>query len=121
MEAREHIEGFAAEREAAKALRHELAVVDPVLEQRRELAITAARISPPTNVKAELGERLERYRQEHGVKDPSRALGSEAKRGADQARQEATRRRLQEIQRVLGLGHHGARARQLGRGSGISR
>jgi conjugative relaxase-like TrwC/TraI family protein len=175
--AREGIEGFAAEREAAQSLarrerreelaridswearsrretarleaqlgempvvgdaaRRELAVADRVLAQRREPAITAARISPPAYVKAELGERpadptkrkawdrgvseIERYRQENGVKDPKRALGQEAKRGAERARQEATRRRLLEMQRALGLGQHIARARQLGRGLGISR
>ena len=100
-------------------------------------AIIAARISPPPYIKAELGERpadpakrkawdrgvseIERYRQENGVKDPKRALGQEAKRGAERARQEATRRRLLEMQRALELGQHIARARQLGRGLGISR
>jgi conjugative relaxase-like TrwC/TraI family protein len=175
--AREHIDGFEAEREAAQALprrerrdelaridswearsrrttaqleaearempdpgqaaRRELAVADQVLAQRRELAIIAARISPPAYVKNELGERpsdpakrkawdrgvagIERYRQEHGIKDPSKAFGREAKRGAERARQEAARRRLQEVQRALGLGQHAARARQLGKGLSIGR
>jgi hypothetical protein len=143
--AREHIDGFEAEREAAQALprrerreeltridswearsrretarleaelagmsavgdasRRELAIADQALAQRRELAIIAARISPPAYVKAELGERpsdptkrkawdrgvvqIERYRQEHGVKDPNNALGREAKRGAERARQQS--------------------------------
>jgi conjugative relaxase-like TrwC/TraI family protein len=119
------------------AARRELAVADQVLAQRRELAINAARISPPAYVKAELGERpsdptkrkawdrgvsqIERYRQEHGVKDPDRALGREAKRRAERARQEATWRRIREAQRALGLGQHAARARQLGRGLSIGR
>jgi conjugative relaxase-like TrwC/TraI family protein len=175
--AREHIEGFEAEREGAQALprrerreelaridswevrswretarleaeladrpvvgdaaRRELAVADQVLAQRRELAIIAARISPPVYVKAELGERpsdpvkrkawdrgvsqIERYRQEHGVTDPNRALGREAKRGAERAQQQATWRRIREAQRALGLGQHAARARQLGRGLSIGR
>jgi conjugative relaxase-like TrwC/TraI family protein len=175
--AREHIEGFASEREAAHALprrqrreelaridswearsrretarlegvlrerpvtgdaaRRELAVADRVLAQRRELAIIAARISPPAYVRAELGERpsdpakrkvwdrgvsqIERYRQDHGISDPTKALGREAKRGAERARQQATMRRLQEVQRALGLGQHAARARQLGRGLSIGR
>lgn len=175
--ARERIEGFADEREAAQGLprrerreelaridswearsrgqtaqleaelsempvvgdtaRRELAVADQVLAQRRELAIVAARISPPAYVKAELGERpsdpamrkawdrgvsrIERYRQEHGIKDPNKALGREAKRGAERARQEATWRRIREAQRALGLGQHSARARQLGRGLSIGR
>jgi hypothetical protein len=175
--ARDHIEGFEAEREAAQALprhecreelaridswearsrqetarleveladmpavgdasRRELAVADQVLAQRRQLAIIAARISSPAYAKNELGERpsdpakrrawdhgisqIERYRQEHGVTDPSKAFGREAKRGAERARQEAARRRLQETQRALGLGQHAARARQLGRGLSIGR
>jgi hypothetical protein len=95
----------------------ELAVADQVLAQRRELAIIAARISPPAYIKAELGERpsdsakrkawgcgvsqIERYRQAHGVTDPSRALGRDAKRGAERARQQAMRRRIREAQRAL--------------------
>jgi conjugative relaxase-like TrwC/TraI family protein len=175
--ARDHIEGFEAEREVAQALprrerreelaridswearsrretarlevelvdmppvgdaaRRELVVADQVLMQRRELAIIAARISPPAYVKAELGERpsdptkrkawdrgvaqIERYRQEHGIKDPNRALGRKAKRGAERARQEAAQWRIREAQRALGLGQHAARARQLGRGLSIGR
>ena len=175
--AREHIDGFEVEREAAQTLprrqrreelaridswegrsrretarleseladmpvagtaaRGELAVADQVLAQRRELAIIAARISPPAYVKSELGERptnpakrkawdrgvsqIERYRQKHGISDPTKALGREAKRGAERARQQATMRRLQEAQRALGLGQHAARARQLGRGLSIGR
>jgi AAA domain-containing protein len=120
-----------------QAARRELAVADQVLAQRRELALVAARISPPAYVKAELGERpgdptkrkawdrgvagIERYRQEHGIKDPNKAFGREAKRGAERARQEAAQRRLQEVQRALGLGQHAARARQLGKGLSIGR
>jgi len=175
--AREHIEGFEAEGEAAQAVlrrerrdelaridswearsrretarleaeladmpitgdaaRRELAVADQGLARRRELAIIAARISPPAYIKAELGERprdpakrkawdrgvsqIERYRQERSVTDPNRALGQEAKRGVERARQEATWRRIREAQRALGLGQHAARARQLGRGLSIGR
>ncbi len=119
------------------AARREFPVADRVLAERRQLAITAARLSPPTYITKELGERpsdpakrkawdrgvagIERYRQEHGIKDPSKAFGREAKRGAERARQQAATRRLQEIQRVLGLGQHAARARQLGRGLSIGR
>ena len=122
---------------AGQAARRELAVADQVLAQRRELVIIAARISPPAYIKAELGERpsdpakrkawdrgvsqIERYRQEHGIKDPNKALGREAKRGAERALQEATWRRIREAQRALGLGQHAARAHQLGRGLSIGR
>lgn len=131
------LEAEARELPTGDAARRELAVADQVLAQRRELAIIAARISPPAYVKSELGERpsdpakrkawdrgvagIERYRQEHNIKDPSKAFGREAKRGAERARQRAATRRLQETQRVLGLGQHAARARQLGRGLSIGR
>jgi len=131
------LEAEARELPLGGAARRELAVADQVLAQRRELAIIAARISPPAYVKSELGERpsdpikrkawdrgvagIERYRQEHGVKDPNKAFGREAKRGAERARQQAATRRLQETQRVLGLGQHAAKARQLGRGLSLGR
>ncbi len=119
------------------AARREFAVADQVLAERRQLAITAAGLSPPTYITKELGERptdsakrkawdrgvagIERYRQEHGIKDPNKAFGREAKRGAERVRQQAATRQLQEIQRALGLGQHAARARQLGRGLSIGR
>lgn len=122
---------------ASGAARREFAVADQVLAERRQLAITAARISPPPYITKELGDRptdpakrkawdrgvagIESYRQEHSIKEPSKAFGGEAKRGAERARQQAATRRLQEIQRVLGIGQHAARARQLGRGLGIGR
>jgi hypothetical protein len=134
---RDELRSAAVREGSGDVARRELAVADQVLAQRRELTIIAARISPPTYFKAELGERpsdpakrkawdrgvsqIERYRQEHGVTDPNRAHGREAKRGAERARQEAARRRLQEAQRALGLGQHPARARQLGRGLSIGR
>jgi conjugative relaxase-like TrwC/TraI family protein len=119
------------------AARREFAVADRVLAERRELAVTAARVAPPAYITKELGERpsdpakwkawdrgiaeIERHRQEHGIKDPRKAFGREAKRGAERARHEVARRRLQEVQRILGLVQHAARARQLGRGLGIGR
>ena len=142
-EARAHRAIARLEAEAAEmpstghAARRELAVADQVLAERRELAITAARISPPPYITKELGERpsdpakrkawdrgvagIESYRQEHGIKDPNKAFGREAKQGVERARQQTATRRLQEIQRVLGLGQHAARARQLGRGLSIGR
>jgi hypothetical protein len=117
------------------AARREFAVADRVLAERRQLAITAARISPPAYVTKELGERpsdpakrkvwdrgvadIEGYRQRHGVKDPSRALGRQHQR--EREAQRTMQRRLNETQRVLGLGQHAARKRVLGRGLGIGR
>lgn len=45
----------------------------------------------------------------------------EAKRGAERTLQQAAMRRLYELQRVLGIGQHAARARDMGWGLGISR
>jgi hypothetical protein len=110
--------------------RRELAVADRVLAERRELAVTAARIAPPPYIKRELGERpreptrqrawdrgvreIEGYRQRHGVKDQHRAFGRKAERGAERARQEAARRRLRQSQRALGLERPKALARKRG-------
>jgi len=112
--------------------RRELAVADRVLAERRELAITAARISPPAYITKELGERpvdpnkrrhwdrgvgeIETYRQRHGVKDRSKAFGPESRQAADRSRQEHARRQLLQTQRVLGLRQHREKTRSLGRG-----
>lgn len=117
--------------------RRELTIADRVLAERRDLAITAARISPPAYITKEIGERpadpnkrwhwdrgvadIEHYRQRYGVKDRSSAFGPESKRAADRARQEQARRQLMATQRVLGLGQHKAKARALRRGLGLSR
>jgi conjugative relaxase-like TrwC/TraI family protein len=117
--------------------RRELTIADRVLAERRELAITAARISPPAYIMKELGERpaepnkrwhwdsgvadIEHYRQRYGVRDRSKAFGRESKRSAEHARQEQARRQLMATQRVLGLGQYKAKARALRRGLGLSR
>lgn len=117
------------------AARRELAVADRVLAERRQLAITAAGIAPPPYITNELGERpsdptkravwdrgvseIERYRQLHGIQDPSRALGRQRER--ERETQRAMQRRLNEIQGVLGLGQHASRERDPGRGLGIGR
>ena len=151
--AREHLEGFEAEREAAQALprrersdelaridtletgragsyraarsraggdarrsgdaaRRELAVADQVLAQRRSWRSSPRGSPRPPTSRPSWGRgrairpsgrhgiaashEIERYRQEHGIKDPSKAFGREAKRGAERARQQAATRRLQE-------------------------
>ena len=119
------------------AARRELIEVDRVLAKRRELAITAARIAPPTYITAELGQRpsnpakrtawdrgvvsIERYRQEHGVVDRNRALGAEPKQRAERARREAELRRLRQVQRQLGRDPSKVRTRERRRGLGIAR
>jgi hypothetical protein len=117
--------------------REELAAVEQLLAQRRQLAITAAHLAPPRYITAELGERptdptkrntwergveaIERYRQEHGVSDKSQALGAEPKGGAERARRNNELRRLRQVQRELGLEAGLSRSRELGRGMGIGR
>lgn len=101
------------------------------------MATLAARLDPPAYIKNELGERpsdlakqktwdrgiaqIEGYRHKNEIKDPNRAFGREAKRGAERARQEAALRRLQRMQKALALGQHAARTRDLGRGMSIGR
>jgi hypothetical protein len=117
--------------------RRELEIVDRVLAERRQLAITAARVSPPPYITKELGERpsdpskrkawehgvagIETYRQRSGIKDRERPFGSEPRRAAERAEREAQLRRLREVRRKLGREAGIARAREMGRGLGIAR
>jgi conjugative relaxase-like TrwC/TraI family protein len=117
--------------------RTELAAVEGLLADRRQLAITAACIGPPPYIRTELGERpsdpakgktwdrgvaqVERYRQEHGVKDSRWAFGREPKGGAERARRERAMRQLRQAQRALGRDKQAARTRNLGRSLGIGR
>ncbi len=114
-------------------VRQELAVAEQVLDERLQAAVLTVRLAPPAYIKKELGERpsdpakrkawdrgvveIEGYRQRYGVKDPHWALGREG----EQAAQRATLRRIQETQRLLGLGQHVARQHDLGRSLGIGR
>lgn len=111
--------------------RRELAAAEQVLDERLQAAVLAARLAPPTYITRELGKRpldrtrqgawdrgvaeIEGYRQQHRVKDPKRALGRERAREIEQR---AVLRRIREAQRVLGLGRHVSRARDLGRSLG---
>ena len=95
--------------------RAELANADLILAERRQAAITAAKLFPPPYVTAELGERpsdpgmrsswdkgvaeIESFRQRHGVRDPEHALGQEHEH--DWSREQA-RERLQQRQVELG-------------------
>ncbi|MBW8060539.1 MAG: relaxase domain-containing protein [Solirubrobacterales bacterium] len=110
------------------------AIAGQVLAERRELAITAARIAPPAYITSELGERpsdpakckswekgvetVERYRLEHGVKDPNHALGRDSGRSGERAREQA-QQRLRESQRELGRIKEAAQVRDMGRSIGI--
>jgi hypothetical protein len=137
-EARERLE---AERRELPAIPHEArakgAVIESVLADRERLAAAAARISPPSYIKHELGERpsdpakarewdrvvgaVEGYRLRNGVRDRDSALGMKPKDPVKAARHEQAQRRLQNQQRQL----HLKRARELhlersmGRGIGL--
>jgi len=116
------------------AARRERAAVDRTLAERRQLALTAARLSPPSYITKELGERpadpaarkawergvkgIERYRQEYGITDPQRAFGSQAK-GLDRIAQQGAERSLRESQRSLGRQMETTQVRDLGRSHGI--
>lgn len=115
----------------------EKALVGQVLAERRELAMTAARLSPPLYITKELGERpsdpatrkawehgvegIERYRQEHGITNRMRALGPEPRRERESERiaHRLAERRLRE--RQAQLGREARRAREIGRSLGLGR
>ncbi len=119
----ERIAAARAEREQLPEVGHEarakMAVAEHVLAERERAATTAARISPPDYIKAELGERpadptkarawdkavrgIEGYRVRNGVKDRDNALGPKPKNGAKEAEQRRVRERLQRAQRELKL------------------
>jgi len=133
---REHLELLLAEARRMEPLhkvaRAELVTTNQILTERRELAITAVRISPPPYITKELGERpsdlemrkawergveaIEAYRQEHGVTDRGRALGAEPSRGVEGER---AQRLLREVQLNLGREVRLERSKELGRGMEI--
>jgi hypothetical protein len=100
-------------------VRREREIAAQLLEARSAQALTAARIAPPSYIVKELGARpadpakarawdrgvqvIEGYRLERGVKETSHAFGRTQQSGAERAAREATRRRLAEVQRRLGL------------------
>ena len=104
----------------ASSTKAELAIVESVLTERRRLAITAHRISPPHYITQVLGEKpqeprtravwergveqIERHRQTHGITDRQNALGSPpfGLKRAEWARQ---RDQLRSLQRQLGVSH----------------
>ena len=116
------IERLRAERAELPPVEHraraEVAVIDHLLAERERVAFTAARISPPDYITAELGERpsnpqkreawdravrgIEGYRQRHGIGDRDNALGLQPKSGTDRASWQVEQRRLCQSQRELG-------------------
>lgn len=111
--------------------RAEVAAIDRILDRRRDLALAAARVSPPDHIVAELGERpaegpervawdravreVEGYRQRYGVGDGDTALGAEpegrpmrgehreAQKSITRAQRELGIERVQKIERVQAM------------------
>jgi conjugative relaxase-like TrwC/TraI family protein len=123
------------------ALRRERTIADQLLSEREEQMLTAIRLSPPSYVTKELGERpsdpakgkawdrgvkeIEGYRREHGVTDKRRAFGREPESISQRAAREAAQRRLRETQLRLGrerqLAQERKRVRSIERGFSIGR
>ncbi|HET7455062.1 MAG TPA: MobF family relaxase [Solirubrobacterales bacterium] len=119
--------------------RAQAAVIESLLADRVRLAATAARLSPPSYIKAELGERprdpgkarhwdeavrgIERYRLHNNVKDKSSALGAKPKAPAKVREHDHARQRIERAQRQLRLHQAKVRQRQIARslGRGIGR
>jgi conjugative relaxase-like TrwC/TraI family protein len=101
------------------ALRRERDAIDRLLGEREERMLTAIRLQPPEYITKELGERpgepgkakawdrgvktIEGYRQEHGIADPTRALGSRPSLGLERSSHDDALRRLREAQQRLQL------------------
>jgi conjugative relaxase-like TrwC/TraI family protein len=125
-----------AERRELPEVPHEArakeAVIESVLADRERLAATAARTSPPSYIRSELGERpsdstkarewdkavrgIEGYRLRNGIRDRDSALGARPKGHRKALEHDRAQRRLQQSQRQLHLKR--ARERQLGLGIG---
>jgi conjugative relaxase-like TrwC/TraI family protein len=99
--------------------RAEVAAIDAVLDRRRDLALAAARVSPPDHIVAELGERpaegpgrvawdgavrvIEGYRQRNGLQDRDAALGPEPKDRTARRERERAQGAMRRAQRELGI------------------
>ena len=124
-----------AKPEVEHQARAEAAVIDGLLAERQRVALAAARISPPSYITVELGERpsdpakraewdrgvrtIEGYRQRHGIGDRDTALGAEPKDQAARRQREAVRRSIEQTQRRLQLEQ--ARRIEMTRSMGIER
>ncbi|HXV05155.1 MAG TPA: MobF family relaxase [Solirubrobacterales bacterium] len=118
--ARERVEELRAELCEMPPVRHEaragLANANLILSERRQLAITAAKLAPTDYIVRELGERpsdpelrrawdrgvaeIEHFRREHGIEDRDSALGKEPLSGVERASWTQQRSRLAERRRV---------------------
>jgi conjugative relaxase-like TrwC/TraI family protein len=115
--------------------RAEAAVAEHVLAERARAAATAARLSPPDYITAELGERpsdptkarewdkavrgIEGYRTRNGVVDKDSALGPKPQEHSRQVEHAETQRHIERAQRQLNLTHERAAERVIERGIGL--
>ncbi len=99
--------------------RAEVAAIDSILDRRLDLALVAARVSPPDHIVAELGERpeggreraawdgavreIEGYRQTNGIQDRDTALGPEPKDRAARLEREHAQQSISRARRELGI------------------
>jgi conjugative relaxase-like TrwC/TraI family protein len=136
--ARDRIAQLRAERAELPVVKHEArakaAVAEHVLAERERAAAAAARLSPPSYIKSELGERpsdltkaatwdkavrgIEGYRLKNGVVDRDNALGPKPKDQSAQLEQRLARERLQHAQRELKLKRERTVERSMGLGIG---
>jgi hypothetical protein len=109
--------------------RRESAAIRQVLAEREDQALIAARLSPPSYIVKELGERprepakvkawnqgvktIESYRQEHGVTDGQGAFGREPRSNSQKVAREAAQRRVREAQLRLGRERQLAQAKRI--------
>lgn len=105
--------------DASHDARAEVAAIDTILDRRRDLALAAARVSPPDYITAELGPRpdagrnriawdgavrdVERYRQRHGIGDRNQAFGPEPTDQAARQERERAQQAIRRAQRELGI------------------
>jgi hypothetical protein len=105
--------------DASHDARAEVAAIDTILDRRRDLALAAARVSPPDYIVAELGPRpdvgadrvawdgavrdVESYRQRNGIRDRSHAFGSEPTDQAARQEREWAQQAMRRAQRQLGI------------------
>lgn len=135
----DRIEAARAEQERWSEVGHqaraEAAVAEHVLTERARAAATAARISPPDYITAELGDRpsdptkalewdkavrgVEGYRTRNGVVDRDSALGPKSKDLSKQHEQAEVRQQIERTQRQLNRSHERAAERAVDLGIGL--
>jgi conjugative relaxase-like TrwC/TraI family protein len=105
--------------EVGHEARAEVAAIDTILDRRVDMALVAARISPPDHIVAELGQRpaegwgqvawdgaareIEAYRQRNDVRDRDHAFGPEPKEQAARPERERAQQSIRRAQRELGI------------------